>query len=202
MVRRKHLIPKKAIISRIALAICLIAVSCYCMSRECFAQEGGSFGWTAGLAAAYRNTPHASGYDDSGGNGEIDKFDLFLDFGTIRLGINTMHGLNEDKSPEQRLRANSFYLVYRARAYEESSKLDAYLMGGLAIISAAIHKGDDFAYSSDDYGYVLGAGVTYYFIEPVGFGLQFVRISGQGELGDDSLATGSTQIQMVFLYPF
>ncbi len=200
--RRKPFVQKKAIISRIAIAFSVIALSCYSMSRDCFAQEAGKFGWTAGLAAAYSNSPEATDYEDSGGNGEVDKFDLFLDFGTIRLGVNTMHGLNEDESPEQRLRANTFYLVYRARAYEESSKLDAYLMGGLAMISSAIHKGDDFAYSSDDYGYILGAGASYYFIDPLGFGLQIIKISGEGELGDNSLATGSTQIQMIFLYPF
>lgn len=200
--RIKFLLRKKAIISKIVTTISMIALSCVSISKDCYAQEGGGFGWTAGLAAAYKNSPHAPDYDDSGGNGEVDKFDLFLDFGTIRLGVNTMHGLNEDKSPEQRLRANSFYLVYRARAYEERSKLDAYLMGGLAMISSAIHKGDEFAYTSDDYGYILGTGATYYFIETLGFGLQIIRISGEGELGDDSLATGSTQIQMVFLYPF
>ena len=178
-----------------ALAICTLGTVCQ-------AQEGVDFGWTAGLAAAYSNSPHASDYEDSGGNGEVDKFDLFIDFGVIRLGVNTMHGLDEDENPEQRLRANTFYLVYRARAYEDNSKLDAYLMGGLAMISAAIHKGDEFVYSSDDYGYIIGTGATYYFIEAIGFGLQFIKISGQGELGDDTLATGSTQIQMVFLYPF
>lgn len=165
-------------------------------------QSRGDLSNALGLSAANRHIPEEADYKTTGGNGEIDKFELFLDVGNFRFAANAVHGLHKREKPDKVLASNTVYIAYRYRDNNSRSNFEPYLMGGIALVSAYIKSGDDVTETSDDYGYVLGAGALYYFSERLGAGLQLLRISAEGDFDGDKIETGSDQIQLVFKVPF
>lgn len=179
--------------------LCLL---CNPFNPVLFAQNQTLASGAVGVCTAYELVPEDTDYQNTGGHGEIDKYELFIDYRKIRLAANAAHALHKTREPETILRSYSTYLAYRITAFDDRSKLDAYFMGGIALVASTLSEAGSVRYSSDEYGYVLGTGLLYYFSSKLGIGCQLLRISAINELGEEKIETGSDQVQIVFKYPF
>jgi hypothetical protein len=185
--------------SSIVVLLCALLTQ---FSQPIYAQNQSVSSGAVGICAAYDLVPEEADYQNTGGHGEFDKYELFFDYRSIRLAANAAHGLHKNRQPDTVLRNNATYLAYRITAFDSRSKLDAYLLGGIALVASTLSEGDSVRYSSDEYGYVLGTGILYYFSEKLGVGCQLLRISAVTALGEETIETGSDQVQLVFKYPF
>lgn len=184
------------------LNLFLILIFCAGLHKQLPAQESKSIFTAIGLSTADTHKPQDSDYRDTGGVGEIDKIEVFLDAGNIRLAANAVHGRHKTSETETILRSNTTYAAYRLSSWEEGDVFDFYAMAGIGFVAAALTKNDKTLYFSDEYGTVLGAGFTAYLSSQFGIGIQILEISASGELAGESVETGSYQQQIQYKYLF
>lgn len=185
------------------LCLMLSGLILVCYSPNLTAQEGSSAPFMIGVNIVYdnNNIPQDPDYEDANGQGNIDKYDFYFDISSIRLGFNAVHGKPKTGNDQIRLQSNAYYLAYRASTVDSGSSWDLFLMGGLAYVLSEIHLDEEILHTSNDMGWLMGAGALYFFQDVIWMGVQLLDISAQAEFGGDRTASGSRQFQLVFRYP-
>jgi hypothetical protein len=158
-----------------------------------------------GINGIVSHTPQEEALSDTGGNEDIDKFDIYFDWEWMRIGINITNAALDftvyNNNWEAHLKKNTTYLAYRLSSAEGQSDLDLFILAGLAYTEASLSITNVNNQSSSDFGYMAGGGVLY----PLGdlsLGLALLTISTESDFDGIKIATGSTQLLSGFKLSF
>lgn len=158
-----------------------------------------------GINAVVSHTPQEESLSDIGGEEEIDKFELFIDWSWLRVGFNMTHAAFDftryNQNWKTRLRKDTTYAAYRLSSAGSQSKWDLFLLAGLAYTDATYTIINVNSSSSADWGAVTGGGI-FYRMGRLDLGVELLVISTQGEFDNVKIATGSTQVLTGMKYNF
>lgn len=150
-----------------------------------------------GINIISAHQPQEEDLSDVGGDEDIDKWEIYLDWEWLRVGYNMTNGALDfnayNTNWESRLKKNTTYAAYRLSSADGQSKWDFFALAGLAYTEATFSITSVSSHSSADLGYVVGGG-TLYQIGRFGLGAEILIISTEGSFDGIQIATGSTQI--------
>jgi len=195
------------VIFLILLAFLFMTLDVNAQEEASPAPTGGSTQSNSGIGinAIALHTPQEEDLSDSGGNGNIDKFEIYFDWEWLRVGFNMTNAALDftayNNSWETHLKKNTTYVAYRLSSAEGQSTWDLFMLAGLAYTEASYMITSTIRQSSSDVGYVTGGGV-FYIMGGFSLGLEILTISTQGKFDGIKIATGSTQVLSGFKYNF
>jgi len=194
-------------IGRLSGLVCLVLLLWLGCRQSLWAQQKKSQSeFSPGLSVCISHRPEEADLSDAGGGEDIDKFELFFDWGYARLGFNMSNAQIRfgayNKNWLGQLKKNTTYLAFRLASESAQSPLEISAYAGLAYIDATFRLDNSTSSSSSvNLGYIAGGGV-FYDLGKIAVGPQLSIISATGEFEGIKIATGSTQVLLSMKYQF
>lgn len=190
-----------------AVIVLLIPFLFLILTPRVNAQNGGGTQSRSGFGinGMITHTPAEGDLSDTGGDEDIDKLEIYLDWEWLRFGYNKTHAALDfalyNNNWITRLKKDTTYLAYRLSSAESQSSWDLFLLAGLAYTEASFTITNIATYTSSDIGYMGGGGI-FSIMGDISLGIEVLVISTHGTFDELKIATGSTQVLSGFKYSF
>ncbi|OGG97001.1 MAG: hypothetical protein A2508_07470 [Candidatus Lambdaproteobacteria bacterium RIFOXYD12_FULL_49_8] len=186
--------PVYARLPRVVWCLLIGGIICLCSASKAIAQNADS---SVGFSIGINSSPEEKGLDRAGQSSEV-----YLDFMQLRIGYNKISSYLNTSIYQYdwsvKLTTESYFAAWKP------GEPDApfYVLAGISYTVPKLSLGNGIAdRSTQDWGYLFGGGMMFN-LDSFFLGLQYMVFSSQSIMGDLTMATGSSQLQLSTRIPF